>query len=130
MKIVFFAFLSFTVVLNKFLVRFYLSFMSLLCFFNVNFKFIFLQYSVIEFVPQTESDEEEILVEVVPTKWISEDKQFCYYPPRFMRGKCMKMVMSLVDYNSSTWELLPIIFHHSYCKFLSFFTVQDYIFVI
>ncbi|XP_029159573.1 uncharacterized protein LOC114939728 [Nylanderia fulva] len=76
-----------------------------------------LKYSVIEFVPQAESDEEEILVEVVPTKWISEDRQFCYYPPRFMKGKCMKMVMSLVDYDSSTWELLPIIFHHSYSTF-------------
>lgn len=72
---------------------------------------------MIEFVPDPANYEEEILVEVVPTKWISEDKEFCYYPPHSMKGKCMKLVMSLADYDLSVWKLLPIIYHHSYCKF-------------
>ncbi|XP_032688386.1 uncharacterized protein LOC116852293 [Odontomachus brunneus] len=74
-------------------------------------------YSVVEFVSDPGNDEEEILVEVVPTKWISENREFCYYPPHSMRGKCMKLVMSLADYDSSVWKLLRITYHHSYSTF-------------
>lgn len=63
---------------------------------------------MIEFVPDLGYNEEEILVDVVPTKWISEDKQFCYYPPHSMRGKCTKLLMSLADYDSSMWDSSPL----------------------
>ncbi|XP_071581347.1 uncharacterized protein [Temnothorax nylanderi] len=75
------------------------------------------KYSVVEFVSDPGNDEEEYLVEVVPTKWISENREFCYYPPHSMRGKCTKLVMSLADYDSSEWKLLRIIYHHSYSTF-------------
>ena len=76
------------------------------------------QYSVVVFYPEN-SDEDES-VEVVATKWLSEDRKKCLWPTKKKteQDKARRLAMTLSDANRN-WSEFDVKYEKSYRKSFS-----------
>lgn len=74
-------------------------------------------------------DESQILVEVIPCKWLLDNNTKCKYPPKKDKLKTTRLAMSKVD-PGQNWNIYNLQFHHYYSKFVVLRNICYYLYCV